>query len=94
MQMRISGNSVSSASDKRRKKEEEEQHGIFFDDDYDYLQHVKPRTNMSLEPLPENVTVIEAKNLLPLDHLEVILEKIRLCTCRPSVGLVSSPYKG
>ena len=71
IQIRISGNCDSSASDRRRKKEEEEQHGIYFDDDYDYLQHVKPRTNMSLEPLPENVTVIEAKKPLPLDHLEV-----------------------
>ena len=90
--MRISRNSDSSASDKRRKKEEEEQHGIFFDDDYDYLQHVKPRTNMSLEPLPENVTVIEAKKPLPPDHLEVsALKIIRLC--RPCRGLASLLYK-
>lgn len=89
--MRISENSDSSASDKRRKKEEEERHGIFFDDDYDYLQHVKPRTNMSLEPLPDNVTVIEAKKPLPLDHLEVMLELIRLC--RPYVGLASFLYE-
>lgn len=78
-QLKLTVNSDSaSASDKRRKKEEEEQHGIFFDDDYDYLQHVKPRTNMLLEPLPENVTVIEAKKPLPADHLEasvLILEK-------------------
>ncbi|KAL9980504.1 hypothetical protein ACROYT_G009104 [Oculina patagonica] len=58
------------ASDKRRKKDEEKEHGIFFDDEYDYLQHVKPRTNLSLEPLPENVTVIEAKKPLHADHLE------------------------
>ena len=72
--MGLTGNSDSSASDKRRKKEEEEQHGIFFDDDYDYLQHVKPRTNVSLEPLPEHITVIEAKKPLPTDHLEVNIE--------------------
>jgi len=46
---------------------------------------------MSLEPLPENVTVIEAKKPLPSDHLEVIVEIIRLC--RPYVGLVSLLYK-
>lgn len=85
--MRISGHSDSSVSDKRRKKEEEERHGIFFDDDYDYLQHVKPRTNMSLEPLPDNVTVIETKKPLPLDHLEVMLEVVTLR--RPYVGLAS-----
>lgn len=69
--MGLTGNSDSNASDKRRKKEEEKQHGIFFDDDYDYLQHVKPRTNMSLEPLPEHITVIEAKKPLPEDNFEV-----------------------
>ena len=58
-----------SVSDKRQKKDEEKEHGIFFEDNYDYLQHIKPRTNLSLEPLPENVTVIEAKK--PTDHLEV-----------------------
>lgn len=67
-----------SAADKQRRKDEEQQHGIFFDDDYDYLQHVKPRTNLTLEPLPDNVTVIEAKKPLPTDHLEVLFT---LSTC-------------
>lgn len=56
-------------SDEHKKKEEERQHGIFFDDDYNYLQHLKPRTNFTLEPLPDNVTVIEAKKTS--DHVEV-----------------------
>ena len=60
-----------SADEKQRRKEEEKEHGIFFDDDYNYLQHVKPRTNMSLEPLPDNITVIEAKKPSTADHLEV-----------------------
>ena len=67
-----------SAADKQRRKDEEQQHGIFFDDDYDYLQHVKPRTNLTLEPLPDNVTVIEAKKPLPADHVEVLFT---LSTC-------------
>ena len=57
-------------SEKQSRKDEEQKHGIFFDDDYDYLQHVKLRTNLLLEPLPDNVTVIEAKK--PVDHLEVL----------------------
>ncbi|KAJ7391114.1 Protein ltv1 [Desmophyllum pertusum] len=61
-----SSNQGAMTNDKRRMKEKE--HGIFFEDNYDYLQHIKPRTNLSLEPLPENVTVIEAKK--PTDHLE------------------------
>ena len=59
-------------TDKRRRKSEEQQYGIYFDDDYDYLQHVKPRTDLSLEPLPDNVTVIEAKKPSAADHLEVL----------------------
>ena len=35
--------------------------GVFYEDDYNYLQHLKPRTDTQLEPLPSNVTVIETK---------------------------------
>ena len=43
------------------RKKELRDFGVFYEDDYDYLQHLKPRTDTSLEPLPGNVTVIEAK---------------------------------
>ena len=43
------------------RKKEQQEYGVFYDDDYDYLQHLKSRTDTSLEPLPSNVTVIEAK---------------------------------
>ena len=43
------------------RKKELQEYGVFYDDDYDYLQHLKPRTDTSLEPLPSNVTVVEAK---------------------------------
>lgn len=59
------------SNNQRRNKDEEHQHGIFFDDDYDYLQHLKPRTNLSLEPLPDNVTVIETKK--PADQFKVLM---------------------
>ncbi|XP_073258108.1 protein LTV1 homolog [Porites lutea] len=63
------GTSGSGSNDnQRRNKDEEHQHGIFFDDDYDYLQHLKPRTNLSLEPLPDNVTVVETKK--PTDQFK------------------------
>ena len=59
------------SDNQRRNKDEEHQHGIFFDDEYDYLQHLKPRTNLSLEPLPDNVTVIETKK--PADQFKVLM---------------------
>ena len=59
------------SDNQRRNRDEEHQHGIFFDDDYDYLQHLKPRTNLSLEPLPDNVTVIETKR--PADQFKVLM---------------------
>ena len=43
------------------RKKEQQEYGVFYDDDYNYLQHLKPRTDTSLEPLPSNVTVVEAK---------------------------------
>ena len=43
------------------RKKEQQEYGVFYDDDYDYLQHLKTRTDTSLEPLPSNVTVIEAR---------------------------------
>ncbi|XP_028402641.1 protein LTV1 homolog [Dendronephthya gigantea] len=43
------------------RKKEQRDYGVFYEDDYDYLQHLKPRTDTTLEPLPDNVTVIEAK---------------------------------
>ena len=61
-----------SINEKHRRKEEEQEHGIFFDDDYNYLQHVKARTNLTLESLPDNITVIEAKKPQVTDHLEVL----------------------
>lgn len=64
------------SKDEHKKKEEERQHGIFFDDDYNYLQHLKPRTNLTLEPLPDNVAVIEAKTTA--DHVE--FGKVKLPT--------------
>ena len=59
---------------RKRRKEEEHKHGIFFDDDYDYLQHVKPRTNPTLEPLPVNISVMEAKKLSGPLHIQVFLQ--------------------
>ncbi|XP_067033172.1 protein LTV1 homolog [Acropora muricata] len=56
---------------RKRRKEEEHKHGIFFDDDYDYLQHVKPRTNPTLEPLPVNISVMEAKKLSGPLHIQL-----------------------
>ncbi|XP_046857414.1 protein LTV1 homolog isoform X1 [Xenia sp. Carnegie-2017] len=44
-----------------KRRQEQQSYGVFYDDDYDYLQHLKPRTNPSLEPLPYNITVVEAK---------------------------------
>ncbi|CAD6208398.1 GSCOCG00003406001-RA-CDS [Cotesia congregata] len=34
---------------KQKKKEEQEKYGIFFDDDYDYLQHLKDGNKLSVE---------------------------------------------
>ncbi|XP_031553215.1 protein LTV1 homolog [Actinia tenebrosa] len=48
-------------SSKEERKEELTKFGIDFEDDYDYFQHLKTRTDCTLEPLPSNVTVIEAK---------------------------------
>ena len=45
----------------QERKKEQEEYGVFYDDDYDYLQHLKPRTDTSLEPLPSHITVVEAK---------------------------------
>mgnify|MGYP002803859257 CR=1 FL=1 len=45
----------------QERKKEEQEFGVFYDDDYDYLQHLKPRTDTSLEPLPSHITVVEAK---------------------------------
>jgi hypothetical protein len=35
-----------------KKKEEEREHGIFYDDDYDYLQHLKNRSDPVSETCP------------------------------------------
>ena len=44
---------------REEKLEERKKFGIDYDDDYNYLQHMKTRTDCMLEPLPDNVTVIE-----------------------------------
>ncbi|EDO32402.1 predicted protein [Nematostella vectensis] len=45
------------------KVEQQLEYGIHFEDEYDYMQHLKTRTDCTLEPLPSNVTVIENKNV-------------------------------
>jgi hypothetical protein len=47
---------------REEKQTELHKFGVEFEDDYDYLQHLKTRTDCTLEPLPSNVTVIEAKD--------------------------------
>ncbi|XP_068679814.1 protein LTV1 homolog [Montipora foliosa] len=73
-----SGQQDSSANDsltiKHRRKEEEKKCGIFFDDDYDYLQHIKPRTNPTLEPLPENVSFLETKEHIQFGNVQLPTE--------------------
>ncbi|KAK3749693.1 hypothetical protein QZH41_014975 [Actinostola sp. cb2023] len=59
---------------REEKLEERKKFGIDYDDDYDYLQHIKTRTDCMLEPLPENVTVIEKqkeKNKVQFGKLEL-----------------------
>lgn len=43
------------------RQKQQQECGVFYQDDYDYLQHLKPRTDPHLEPLPSHITVIEAK---------------------------------
>ncbi len=46
-----------------RSKEEEREHGIFFEDDYDYLQHLKNRYDCVLF---KNADVSLVASLLPI----------------------------
>lgn len=55
--------------------EERKQYGIDYVDDYDYLQHLKTRTDCTLEPLPDNITVIENKKEKPNVQVGYRVEK-------------------
>ena len=41
----------------------QKEYGIDFEDDYDYLQHLKPRAALGLEPIPDDteIHIIKAK---------------------------------
>ena len=57
------------------RKSKRKEYGIDFEDDYDYLQHLKPRAALSLEPIPDDteVHVIEAKPNKNSEHVQVCL---------------------
>ena len=57
----------------KEKKMRQKEYGIDFEDDYDYLQHLKPRAALGLEPIPDDteIHIIKAKQNNKQEKIQV-----------------------